>query len=174
MRCTVIGSNLHTSKIVVAISMSCCSPRWRSTIFTAYSILPGRSRAAAFQPMLHLFRSDPAHFAGPKVGIGMDPSRSPSPFQSNCRSRRWLARHRACWQTASSSCYVLKNITGIMCPSQLCSVTPQRQYRYVPRPVTMKHKSSITTIPKMQGYHGTACIYRMRFQHRRPFPLPFS
>ena len=47
---------------------SCCSPRWRSVI-AAYSILPGHLRATAFQPMLHLFRSELMRFAGPKVGI---------------------------------------------------------------------------------------------------------
>ena len=31
----------------------------------AYSILPRRAQAAAFQTTLHLFRSDPAHFAKP-------------------------------------------------------------------------------------------------------------
>ena len=29
--------------------------------------------------------------------------RSPSPFQSGCRSRRWPARHPACWQRANFS-----------------------------------------------------------------------
>ena len=37
--------------------------------FVAYSILPGRSRAAAFQPILHPFRSEPVHFARSKAGI---------------------------------------------------------------------------------------------------------
>ena len=63
-----------------------------------YSILPGLWRAVVFRPTLYLFRLALAHFAEPKAGIGTDPSRFPSPFQSNCRSRRWLARHRLYWQ----------------------------------------------------------------------------
>ena len=44
---------------------NCCSPRWRSFIYEAYSILPGHLREAAFQPMLHPFCSAQAHFTGP-------------------------------------------------------------------------------------------------------------
>ena len=68
------------------------------------NILSGLSREAAFQPMLHQFRSAAARFAGSKADIDTDPSRFPSPFQSSCRSRRWPARHPAYWQRASSSC----------------------------------------------------------------------
>jgi len=77
------------------------SLRWRSSIFAAYSILPGLSREAAFRPMPHLFCSDPAHFAEPTADSDTGPSRFPSPFQSGCRSRRWPARHRAYWQRAN-------------------------------------------------------------------------
>ena len=66
---------------------NCCSPRWRSFIYEAYSILPGHLREAAFQPMPHLFRSAAARFAGAIADNGTDLSRSPSPFQSSCRSR---------------------------------------------------------------------------------------
>lgn len=73
-------------------------------IYEAYSILSGHLLEAAFQSMLHQFRSAAAHFAEPKAGIGAGPSSFPSPFQSGCRSRRWPAHHRLYWQTASSSC----------------------------------------------------------------------
>ena len=56
------------------------------TIFAAYSILPERSREAAFQPMPHLFRLDPAHFAGARADIGTGPSRFPSPFRNGKRT----------------------------------------------------------------------------------------
>ena len=49
---------------------SCCSPRWRSFIYEAHSILPGHLREAAFQPMLHQFRSAAARFAEPTANIG--------------------------------------------------------------------------------------------------------
>ena len=81
--------------------MSCCSPRWRSFIYEAYSILSGLSREAAFQPMFHQFRSVAARFAEPTADNGTDQGHSPSPFQSGCRSRRWPARHRAYWQRAN-------------------------------------------------------------------------
>ena len=81
----------------------CFSPRWRSSIIAAYSILSGHLREAAFQSMLHQLRSVAAHFAGSKADIGTGPGRSPSPFPSGCRSRRWPVRHRVCWQRASSS-----------------------------------------------------------------------
>ena len=55
-------------------------------IFAAYSILPERSREAAFQPMPHLFRLDPAHFAGARADIGTGPSRFPSPFRNGKRT----------------------------------------------------------------------------------------
>ena len=48
---------------------SCCSPRWRSFIYEAYSILPGHLQEAAFQPMLHQFRSAAARFAEPTANI---------------------------------------------------------------------------------------------------------
>ena len=35
----------------------CCSPRWRSFIYEAYSILLGHLREAAFQPMLQMLAS---------------------------------------------------------------------------------------------------------------------
>ena len=105
-----------------AISRSFCSPRWRSFIYESYSILSGHLREAAFQPMLHQFRSAAARFAEPTADNGTDQGHSPSPFQSGCRSRRWPARHRAYWQRASSSCYVLKSISGIMFSSHLCAV----------------------------------------------------
>ena len=79
---------------------SCCSPRWRSFIYEAYSILPGHLREAAFQPMLHQFCSVAARFAGAIADNGTDLSRSPSPFQSDCRSRCWPVRRPAYWQTA--------------------------------------------------------------------------
>ena len=82
----------------------CFSLRWRSSIIAAYSILSGHLREAAFQSMLHQLRSVAAHFAGSKADIGTGPGRSPSPFPSGCRSRRWPVRHRVCWQRASSSC----------------------------------------------------------------------
>ena len=50
--------------------------------FCAYNMLPWHLRAAAFQPILHPFRSEPVHFAGSKAGIDTGPSHSPSPFQS--------------------------------------------------------------------------------------------
>ena len=50
--------------------VSCCSPRWQSFIYEAYSILPGHLREAAFQPMLHQFRSAAARFAEPTANIG--------------------------------------------------------------------------------------------------------
>ena len=86
------------------LKASCCSLGWRSIIFAVYSILPGHLREAAFQPMLHPFCSVAACFAGAKADSGMEPSRSPSPFQSSCRSRCWSVRRPAYWQTASSSC----------------------------------------------------------------------
>ena len=49
--------------------VSCCSPRWQSFIYEAYSILPGHLRDAAFQPMLHQFRSAAARFAEPTANI---------------------------------------------------------------------------------------------------------
>ena len=51
------------------LKASCCSPRWRSFIYEAYSILPGHLREAAFQPMLHQFRSVAARFAEPTANI---------------------------------------------------------------------------------------------------------
>ena len=95
--CTLSAKGRHLKE-------SYCSPRWRSIIFTAYSILPGHLRESAFKPRLHLFRLNSAYFAGPRANIGTEPSRSPSPFQSSCRSRRWPARRRLYWQTDSSSC----------------------------------------------------------------------
>ena len=83
------------------LKVSCCSPRWRSFIYEAYSILSGLSREAAFQPMFHQFRSVAARFAEPTADNGTDQGHSPSPFQSGCRSRRWPARHRAYWQRAN-------------------------------------------------------------------------
>ena len=74
--------------------------RWRSLIYEAYSILSGLSRAAAFQPMLHQFRSVAARFAGAIADNGTDPDRFPSPFQSGCKSRCWPVHHRTYWQTA--------------------------------------------------------------------------
>ena len=94
--CTLSAKGRHLKE-------SYCSPRWRS-IFTAYSILPGLSREAAFQPMLCQFHSVAARFAGLRANIGTEPSRFPLPFPSGCRSRRWPARRRLYWQTASSSC----------------------------------------------------------------------
>ena len=82
---------------------SFCSPRWRSSIIAAYSILSGHLREAAFQSMLHQFRSDPARFAEPTADNDTDQGRSPSPFPSGCRSRRWPVRHRAYWQRANFS-----------------------------------------------------------------------
>ena len=52
------------------LKASCCSPRWRSFIYEAYSILPGHLQEAAFQPMLHQFRSAAARFAEPTANIG--------------------------------------------------------------------------------------------------------
>ena len=49
--------------------VSCCSPRWQSFIYEAHSILPGHLREAAFQPMLHQFRSAAARFAEPTANI---------------------------------------------------------------------------------------------------------
>ena len=100
----------------------CCSPRWRSFIYEAYSILSGLSREAAFQPMFHQFRSVAARFAEPTADNGTDQGHSPSPFQSGCRSRRWPARHRAYWQRANFCGYALKHISGIMSSSHLCAV----------------------------------------------------
>ena len=61
---------------------NCCSPRWRSFIYEAYSILPGHLREAAFQPMLHQFHSVAAHFAEPTADNGTDPNCFPSPFHA--------------------------------------------------------------------------------------------
>ena len=61
---------------------NCCSPRWRSFIYEAYSILPGHLQEAAFQPMLHQFRSAAARFAGAIADNGTDPNCFPSPFHA--------------------------------------------------------------------------------------------
>ena len=99
-------SNRQTSPRIKGrhLKENCCSPRWRSFIYEAYSILPGHLQEAAFRPMLHQFHSVAAHFAEPKADNGTDLSRPPSPFQSGCRSRCWSVRRPAYWQTASSSC----------------------------------------------------------------------
>ena len=97
---SVLYSKRQTSPRIKGrhLKENCCSPRWRSFIYEAYSILPGHLREAAFQPMLHQFRSAPAHFAEPKADSGTDLSRSPSPFQSGCRSRCWPERRPAYWR----------------------------------------------------------------------------
>ena len=103
---SVLYSKSQTSPRIKGrhLKENCCSPRWRSFIYEAYSILPGHLREAAFQPMLHQFHSVAARFAGAIADNGTDLSRSPSPFQSSCRSRCWPERRPAYWQTASSSC----------------------------------------------------------------------
>ena len=59
----------QTSPRIKGRHLSYCSPRWRSFIYEAYSILPGHLREAAFQPMLHQFRSAAARFAEPTANI---------------------------------------------------------------------------------------------------------
>ena len=59
----------QTSPRIKGRHLSYCSPRWRSFIYEAYSILPGHLREAAFQPMLHQFRSVAARFAEPTANI---------------------------------------------------------------------------------------------------------
>ena len=69
---SVLYSKRQTSPRIKGrhLKENCCSPRWRSFIYEAYSILPGHLREAAFQPMLHQFRSAAARFAEPTANIG--------------------------------------------------------------------------------------------------------
>ena len=69
---SVLYSKRQTSPRIKGrhLKENCCSPRWRSFIYEAYSILPGHLREAAFQPMLHQFRSVAARFAEPTANIG--------------------------------------------------------------------------------------------------------
>ena len=102
------------------------SPRWRSFIYEAYSILPGHLREAGFQPMLHQFHSVAAHFAEPTADNGTDLSRSPSPFQSDCRSRCWPERRPAYWRQ-----FFLPITNGLMLRSArllLSSSRPSSRY----------------------------------------------
>ena len=48
------SSNRQTSPRIKGrhLKENCCSLRWRSFIYEAYSILPGHLQEAAFQPML--------------------------------------------------------------------------------------------------------------------------
>ena len=62
---------------------------WRSFIYEAYSILPEHLREAAFQPMLHQFRSAAARFAGAIADNGTDLS-----HVRQRRPERKLHRHR--------------------------------------------------------------------------------
>ena len=82
----------------------------------------GRWLVEVFQPRIRQPGSAPAHSAEPKADIGTDRARSPLPFQSSCRSPRWIERLPEYWQRASSSAYALKHINGIMSSSHLCAV----------------------------------------------------
>ena len=84
-------SNRQTSPRIKGrhLKENCCSPRWRSFIYEAYSILPEHLREAAFQPMLHQFRSAAARFAGAIADNGTDLS-----HVRQRRPERKLHRHR--------------------------------------------------------------------------------
>ena len=66
-------------------------------------ILEEHWSAEDIQPRIRWIGSVPAHSAGPKAGIGRGQVCFPLPFQSGCRSRRWIECQLACWQRASSS-----------------------------------------------------------------------
>ena len=68
-----------------------------------HGILEGHWPAEDIQPKICQSGSAPAQCAVPKAGIGRGQACSPLPFQSSCRSPRWIERQPACWQTASSS-----------------------------------------------------------------------
>ena len=72
-------SNRQTSPRIKGrhLKENCCSPRWRSFIYEAYSILPGHLREAAFQPILCQSRPVAACFAEPIANSGTDQGNSP-------------------------------------------------------------------------------------------------
>ena len=97
---TLISASLTAYK---NLHLGANAPRWRPIMIEEHGILVGHWPAENIQSKIRQSGSASVHSAGPKAGIGRGQACSPLPFQSSCRSPRWIERLREYWQTASSS-----------------------------------------------------------------------
>ena len=103
------------------MSSRCNALGGRSFISVEYSIPAALMQGEVSPPRIRLPGSEPVHFAEPKADNGRDPARSPLPFQSDCKSRRWTGLRQEYWQRANSFCPSQK---ALCCVQHGCCLVP--------------------------------------------------